>query len=101
MRFTVTWTDEADAQLANTWLDLELFHRPHFTRCIDEIEAGLRENAHLKGVKLQGFEPLRTYFAEPRRGEGSVGVFFVVFEMDRLVQIHGLKILPARDVTTQ
>lgn len=97
MRYTITWTDDAEAELANAWFELEPAHRKHFTRCIDEIEADLRNHAQVKGVSLQGVEPLKVSFAEPRRGENSVGVFFVVFEMDCLVQIHGIKILPARD----
>ena len=70
---------------ANTSRDVSMKSRP---TC---------ETTHVKGVSLQGVEPLKVSFAEPRRGENSVGVFFVVFEMDCLVQIHGIKILPARD----
>ena len=98
MRFTITWTDEAEVQLANMWFDLEPPHRSHFTRCVNEIKADLRNNAQVKGVSLRGHEPLRVSFAEPRRGENSVCAFFVVFEMDCLVQIHGIKILPACEV---
>jgi hypothetical protein len=96
MHYTVTWTDQAHSALAARWLNTPAPQRPHLTRCIDEIDAELRENAHQKGILLVDYDPLRTFFARPQRGKDSIGVFFVVSEPDRMVQILGLRVLAPR-----
>jgi hypothetical protein len=46
MRFTVTWEEEAQAELAARWLSLSPAAREHLRQCSDHIDAALRVNAH-------------------------------------------------------
>lgn len=54
MRFTVTWEDDAQADLLNRWLSLSADARRHLRTCTDHIDAALRQNAHQKGAVLNG-----------------------------------------------
>ena len=93
MRFTVTWTSEADADLAQRWLTLGSEDQRHLSLCVDHIDAALRQNAHQKGAALRGHEPLRVYGAPPFFGQPPVGVVYEVSAEDRLVRVLELWIL--------
>lgn len=93
MRFTVTWSSEADADLARRWLTLGPDEQRHLSLCIDHIDAALRQNAHQKGALLRGHEPLRFYAAPPFLGQPAVGVVYEVSAEDRLVRVLELWIL--------
>ena len=87
MRFTVTWTPKADADLAQRWLTLESEGQRHLSLCVDHIDASLRQNAHQKGAVLRGHEPLRFYAAPSFFGRPPVGVVYEVSLDDRLVRV--------------
>ncbi len=93
MRFTVTWTPKADADLAERWLTLESEEQRHLSLCVDHIDASLRQNAHQKGAVLRGHEPLRFYAAPSFFGRPPVGVVYEVSLDDRLVRVLELWIL--------
>jgi hypothetical protein len=93
MRFTVTWDDEAAAELAERWLASSSAERSHLNRCINHIDAALRENAHQKGAVLRGSEPLRFYAAAVIPGHPPIGVVYQTSPDDRLVKVLELWIL--------
>ena len=93
MRFTVTWDDEAAAELTEHWLESSSDERSHLSRCINHIDAALRENAHQKGAVLRGNEPLRFYSAPVIPGRPPIGVVYQVILDDRLVKVLELWVL--------
>ncbi len=93
MRFTVTWEDEAQAELLERWLLLSSGERSHLTRCVNHIDAALRMNAHQKGAVLKGSEPFRFYAAPVIPGHSPIGVVYQVILDDRLVRVVELGIL--------
>ena len=93
MRFTVTWEDEAQADLTNRWLSLTTSARQHLRQCTDHIDAALRQNAHQKGAALKGSEPLRFYSAPVLQGLPPIGVVYQVHLDDRLVRVLELWVL--------
>ena len=93
MRFTVTWEDEAQADLTNRWMSLTPAARQYLRRCSDHIDAALRQNAHQKGASLKGSEPLRYYSAPVVSGSPPVGVVYQVHLEDRLVRVLELLVL--------
>ena len=94
MRFTVTWDDDAQAELRDRWLLSSPDERSHLSRCINHIDAALRENAHQKGAVLKGSEPLRFYSAPVLPGRPPIGVVYHVVPDDRLVKVLELWVLP-------
>lgn len=94
MRFTVTWENEANADLADRWLSLTPHAREHLRQCSDHIDAALRVNAHQKGSLLKGKEPLRFYSAPLVQGLPPIGVVYQVHVDDRLVRVLELWVLP-------
>jgi hypothetical protein len=76
MRFTVTWEEEAQAELAARWLSLSAPAGEHLRQCSDHIDAALRVNAHQKGSLLRGSEPLRFYSAPLVPGLPPIGVVY-------------------------
>ncbi len=93
MRFTVTWDDDAQADLTERWLSSSSGERSHLNRCINHIDAALRENAHQKGAALKGNEPLRFYAAPIMPGHPPIGVAYQVIVDDRLVKVLELWVL--------
>ena len=93
MRFTVTWSRDADADLARRWLTLGSEDQRHLSLCVDHIDAALRQNAHQKGAVLRGHEPVRFYAAPAFFGRPPVGVVYEVSADDRLVSVLELWIL--------
>ena len=96
MRFTVTWTETAKADLAECWLRLPFGERQNFTRRVDWIDRDLRDNANLKGSSLSPNLPLR-FLAPPEFFEApTVGVVYSVSEKDRIVEVLELHFVPRR-----
>lgn len=93
MRFTVTWEDEAQAELLERWLLLPPDDRDHLTHCVNHIDAALRMNAHQKGAVLKGNEPFRFYAAPVIPGRPPIGVVYQVIFDDRLARVLELWVL--------
>lgn len=93
MRFTVTWDDDAQADLTSRWLSLPPVLRSHLRKCTDHIDAALRQNAHQKGAVLKGSEPFRFYAAPIFPGFPRVGVVYEASLDDRLVRVLQLWVL--------
>ncbi len=93
MRFTVTWEDEAQAELLERWLLLSPDERDHLSRCVNHIDVTLRMNAHQKGTVLKGNESFRFYAAPVIPGRPPIGVVYQVILEDRLVKVLELWIL--------
>ena len=93
MRFTVTWDDDAQAELTERWLSSSPDERSHLSRCINHIDAALRENAHQKGAVLKGSEPLRFYAAPVLPGRSPIGVVYRAVPDDRLAKVLELWVL--------
>ena len=93
MRFTVTWDDDAQAELTERWLLSSSDERRHLNWSINHIDAALRENAHQKGAVLRGSEPLRFYSAPVIPSRPPIGVVYQVVLDDRLVKVLQLWVL--------
>jgi len=93
MRCTVTWDDDAQAELMERWLLSSSDERSHLSRGINHIDAALRENAHQKGAVLRGNEPLRFYSAPVIPGRPPIGVVYQFVLDDRLVKVLQLWVL--------
>ncbi len=61
MRYSVLWTPDAENDLASIWVVAD--NRADVTAAGDEIDAILREDAHLKGESRHG--RLRILFVAP------------------------------------
>ena len=96
MRFTVTWTETAKADLAECWLRLPHGERQNFSRRVDWIDRDLQDNAHQKGSSLSREFPLR-FLAPPEFFEApTVGVVYSVSVDDCLVEVLELHLVPRR-----
>ncbi|MFM9964342.1 MAG: hypothetical protein ACKV2Q_24330 [Planctomycetaceae bacterium] len=96
MRFTVTWTETAKADLAECWLRLPQGERQNFTRRVDWIDRDPCDNAHQKGSPLAAGFSLR-FLAPPEFFEApTLGVIYSVFEEDRIVDVLELRLVPRR-----
>lgn len=54
MRYTVTWTQEAQDALAASWLDAAPDQREYLRHGFDQIDQALRQFASQKGSPLRG-----------------------------------------------
>lgn len=93
MRFTVTWDDEAAAELTKRWLTSSSHERSHLNWCVNHIDAALRENAHQKGAVLKQSGSLRYYSAPVIPARRPVGVVYAAILDDRLVKVLELWVL--------
>jgi hypothetical protein len=87
-KYTVTWHDRAQDQLARLWTDLP--DRVGITRAADAIDAELKYDPDRQGTP----EPdgLRSLYIPPLQ------VLFAVRELDRIVEVLVVRYLP--DPTT-
>ena len=96
MRFTVTWTEAAKAELAELWLRLPPDERQEFTVRVDWIDRALRDNAHQKGTSVSSDDPLR-FLVPPEFFEvPTVGVVYSVSKDDRIVEVLELHVVLRR-----
>jgi len=80
-RFTVTWWDDALEELAQLWIDGD--DRDALSAATLQIDSELSRDPHLKGEGLS--EGLR------RIDVGPLRAYFVVSEIDRRVEIVGVR----------
>lgn len=81
MRFTLTYTSEAIAELAKLWLAAN--NRKSVTEASDRIEQELRNDPHLKGDTVSG--SLRKIVVAP------LVFYFLVSPDDRLATVWSVR----------
>jgi hypothetical protein len=84
-RYTVTWLDEAQAELAQIWVAAK--DRQSVTDAANSIDKQLCYDAENKGQPLS--EGLRTLYIPP------LHVLFAVSDSDRLVEVSSVRIDPS------
>jgi hypothetical protein len=80
MRYSITWTPSARAQLANLWI--QATDRQEITDCADRIDRELSRDHENKGIE---WLPYRAYFEDP------LAVLFSVVPDDRRVCIYQVR----------
>ena len=90
-RYTVTWLEEAQAELAQIWVNAE--HRQVITDAANDIDAELLNDAETKGQALS--ERLRALTIPP------LHVLFRVSEPDRLVEVSSVRFDPGLSSTLE
>jgi len=80
MKFTVVWQRRAEGELAAIWTNAE--DRNAVSSAADMIDTALRSDPQLQGESR--CDTIRIMFVTP------LGVYFEVFEDDRLVRVLGV-----------
>lgn len=80
MRYNVHWTPDAEHDLARLWLEAD--DRDEISRVTNQIDAALREDAHLQGESREDISRILFYL--------PFAVEFAVLQPTRTVFVTGL-----------
>ncbi len=87
MRFTVTWSDEAQDRLLKLWLACPSGERAAFSERVNWLDRALQENAHQKGSIVSQQPELRILIPPEFFELPTIGLGFSTSVEDRKVEV--------------